>query len=75
MKKDSLALKKDSLALKKDTLLAKKDSLSAGTDVALAQLDSLAGIKMRKGRDWSTWRPDSKKALWLALVLPGAGQI
>ena len=28
-----------------------------------------------KGRDWSTWRPDPKRALWLAVVLPGAGQI
>ena len=27
------------------------------------------------GRDWKTWRPDPKKALWLAVVLPGAGQI
>jgi hypothetical protein len=26
-------------------------------------------------RDWSTWRPNPKRALWLALVLPGAGQI
>lgn len=26
-------------------------------------------------RDWATWRPDPKRALWLALVLPGAGQI
>ena len=26
-------------------------------------------------RDWSTWRPDPKRSLWLALVLPGAGQI
>ncbi|MBR4601537.1 MAG: hypothetical protein IKO37_03160 [Prevotella sp.] len=29
----------------------------------------------REKRDWSTWRPDTKKALWLAIVLPGAGQI
>ncbi len=29
----------------------------------------------RPGRDWKTWRPDPKKALWLAVVLPGAGQI
>lgn len=27
------------------------------------------------GRDWKTWRPDPKRALWLAIVLPGAGQI
>ena len=26
-------------------------------------------------RDWSTWRPNPQRALWLALVLPGAGQI
>lgn len=26
-------------------------------------------------RNWSTWRPDTKRAMWLALVLPGAGQI
>ena len=26
-------------------------------------------------RDWATWRPEPKRALWLAIVLPGAGQI
>ena len=26
-------------------------------------------------RDWSSWRPNPKRALWLAIVLPGAGQI
>ena len=26
-------------------------------------------------RDWSTWRPSPKRALWLAIVIPGAGQI
>lgn len=30
---------------------------------------------VKKGRDWATWRPDPKRALWLAVVLPGAGQI
>lgn len=24
---------------------------------------------------WSAWRPDPKRALWLALVIPGGGQI
>lgn len=28
-----------------------------------------------KARDWAKWRPNAKKSLWLALVLPGAGQI
>ena len=26
-------------------------------------------------RDWNTWRPNPKRAMWLGLVLPGAGQI
>lgn len=26
-------------------------------------------------RDWDTWRPNPKRAMWLAAVLPGAGQI
>lgn len=26
-------------------------------------------------RDWNTWRPTPKRAMWLAIVLPGAGQI
>ena len=34
---------------------------------------SLKKEKVR--RDWSTWRPDPKRALWLAVVIPGAGQI
>ena len=26
-------------------------------------------------RDWATWTPDPQRALWLALVIPGGGQI
>jgi hypothetical protein len=33
----------------------------------------MAGKKAK--RDWSTWKPDPKRAMWLAIVLPGAGQI
>jgi hypothetical protein len=29
----------------------------------------------RKKKDWSTWRPNPTKALWMALVFPGGGQI
>lgn len=36
---------------------------------------ALAPKALRKKRDWSTWKPNTKRALWLALVLPGAGQI
>ena len=30
---------------------------------------------LKEERDWSTWRPDPQRALWLALVIPGGGQI
>lgn len=45
-------------------------------DVALETMlaDSTA-VRKRHKRDWSSWKPQPKRALWLALVLPGAGQI
>jgi len=39
-------------------------------------VDSIAKSKKAKmPKDWSTWRPNPKRALWLALVIPGGGQI
>lgn len=35
--------------------------------------DTLKKVKTK--RDWATWRPDAKRAMWLAIVIPGAGQI
>ncbi|MCI6233759.1 MAG: DUF5683 domain-containing protein [Prevotella sp.] len=32
-------------------------------------------LPVKRKRDWNTWRPDAKRAMWLAIVLPGAGQI
>ncbi len=32
-------------------------------------------VKIKKKRNWASWRPETKRALWLSLVLPGAGQI
>ncbi len=48
-----------------DTALISADSVWAFTDT----------VAKRRKRDWDTWRPNPKKAMWLALVLPGAGQI
>jgi len=31
--------------------------------------------ELKLTKDWSTWMPDPKRALWLALVIPGGGQI
>lgn len=38
------------------------------------QIASVADTTRRQ-RNWATWKPDAKRAMWLALVLPGAGQI
>ena len=32
-------------------------------------------LHVKAPKDWSTWRPDPQRALWLALVIPGGGQI
>jgi len=54
---------------------ATKDSLER----IFAREDSIelanAEKKAKQKRDWSTWRPNAKRALWLALAIPGAGQI
>lgn len=55
-----------------DTTRLDGDSLLAADSVTLIVADSLT---RHHKRDWNTWRPSPKRALWLALVLPGAGQI
>jgi hypothetical protein len=47
------------------------DSLSKGI---MAALDKQPKTK-KVPRDWTTWKPNPKRALWLALVIPGGGQI
>lgn len=43
---------------------------------SLDKAKSTSNIKpKRQKRDWNTWKPDVKRALWLSVVLPGAGQI
>ena len=56
----------------------KTDSIAAiSTMQDTLKLTTMAAdsIKLPKKRDWSTWRPNAKRAMWLAIVLPGAGQI
>ena len=48
--------------------VTKFDSLSIVVDTTFSK-------KKKTEQDWSTWRPDPKRALWLALVIPGGGQI
>ena len=40
------------------------------------KVDSINVLSKKKPkRDWATWAPDPKRAMWLAIVLPGAGQV
>ena len=45
-----------------------------GKLISVLRKDSVGMVK-KQGRDWSKWRPNPKRALWLALVIPGAGQV
>ena len=82
---DTLALDKakDSISVTKDTPYeAVEDSVakimsavdSANLNRTIIE-DSLAKNTHKEKRDWSTWRPSAKRAMWLAIVIPGAEQI
>ena len=64
-----------------DIMMARIDSLTRADSVTAIQEGPIQSVLidstriMKPKRDWNTWRPDPKRALWLALVLPGAGQI
>ena len=67
----------DSIAV----LEAKVDSMLAGDTLNVVlpeELEAVATadtVRIKIPRDWANWRPEPQRALWLALVLPGAGQI
>ncbi len=58
-----------------DTIRAEKlvDANAIGQTEQQSQADVAKQGKQK--RDWATWKPNPKRAMWLALVLPGAGQI
>lgn len=43
--------------------------------IKVDSLSNLTGKPAKVKRDWSTWKPNAKRAMWLALVCPGAGQM
>jgi len=53
-----------------DSSFVMDDSLSVIDQKVLEEHEAI-----REERDWSTWRPDPQRALWLALGIPGGGQI
>lgn len=54
-----------------DSAVQATEALKSSKSVVMT--DTVAGKK--KKRDWATWAPDPKRAMWLAIVVPGAGQI
>lgn len=64
-----------------DIMMARIDSLTRIDSINMIQEEPVQSILIdstrivKPQRDWATWKPDPKRALWLALVLPGAGQI
>lgn len=51
------------------------DSLPTDKPVVSGIVSTTPQKPERTKRDWTTWRPETKRAMWLSLVLPGAGQI
>lgn len=75
----SLTCSADSIASGVEADTMKAVPLMAEGDVAMLThedsitLGTLSRMKVK--RDWSTWKPDPKRAMWLAIMVPGAGQI
>lgn len=77
---EQTSIQKDSTTTKEKLLLDSLDkinNISPDRDTLKLNTDSLftlSEIKKIK-RDWTSWRPNAKRAMWLAMVIPGGGQI
>ena len=69
---DSIVVEPDVLL---DSIVAELDTMQPNLSLALPDTTVTLSKKRKTEQDWSTWRPDPKRALWLALVIPGGGQI
>lgn len=88
---DSVAAYSDSISIRISQAKATTDSIAQSIEKALAagdttlandtrmaiggELPAEALVNAPTKRDWATWRPNPQRALWLALVIPGGGQI
>lgn len=57
-----------------DTIETVALAISKRDSATLTKIEKKAA-KIKERRDWTTWKPDPKRAMWLALVIPGGGQI
>ena len=67
---DSIVVEPDILL---DSIVAELDTMQPNLSLALP--DTTVTLSKKPKRDWTTWKPNPQRALWLALVIPGGGQI
>lgn len=51
------------------------DTISEEKTIYADSLGMVSGKIIKPKRDWTTWKPSPKRAMWMALVFPGGGQI
>ena len=68
-----VVLSADSASLNTDQATLNMDSIARSPEEIPIKVDTTQKVKLPC--NWSTWKPNPQRALWLALVLPGAGQI
>ena len=62
----------DSIDLLKEQILS---TISDEKESSVVIDSVMHALSKKVKKDWSQWRPDPQRALWLALVIPGGGQI
>lgn len=71
----------DSVVMAIDSLYNRMMADSSKVNIELDTLDEMPFLSdrtvrpVRELRDWGAWRPNPQKAIWMALVIPGGGQI
>ena len=67
----------DTIAPRTDVALAPEDTIRVKefTNILEKKAGKIKNLKVRSKRDWTTWKPEAKRAMWMGIVFPGGGQI